>query len=77
MLLEILGSGCAKCKTLHQSVLQVVDRLGLSAEVRKVEDMAEIMSHGVLSTPALVRDGKVLFAGKLPSTQEIERLLAS
>lgn len=76
MILEVLGSGCAKCKQLHQAVLQALADTGVPAEVRKVEDYAEILSRGVLSTPALVKDGKVLSMGKVPSPKEIAALLA-
>jgi small redox-active disulfide protein 2 len=75
MLLEILGTGCAKCKALHESVLKAVSDSGVQAEIRKVEDIARIMEHGVMTTPALVKDGKVLVAGKVPSPREIAALL--
>lgn len=71
MILEVLGTGCAKCKMLHESVLKAVAETGVQAEVRKIEDIAAIMERGVLSTPALVKDGKVLVAGKVPSPKEI------
>lgn len=71
MILEILGTGCARCKTLHEAVVKAVAETGVQAEVRKVEDIAAILERGVLSTPALVKDGKVLFAGKTPSPKEI------
>lgn len=76
MLLEILGTGCTKCKLLHESVLKAVAESGVTAEVRKVEDIAKIMDYGVMSTPALVRDGKVVSAGKLPTPKELAVLLA-
>jgi arsenite methyltransferase len=71
MLLEILGTGCARCKQLHEAVLKAVAESGVTAEVRKVEDIAQIMMYGVMSTPALVKDGKVLVAGKVPTPKEI------
>ncbi len=71
MLLEVLGTGCTKCKLLHEAVLKAVTESGVTAEVRKVEDIAAIMNYGVMSTPALVKDGKVLVSGKLPSAKEI------
>lgn len=71
MLLEVLGTGCTKCKLLHEAVLKAVTESGVTAEVRKTEDIAKIMEYGVMSTPALVRDGKVLVAGKVPTTKEI------
>ena len=76
MLLEVLGTGCAKCKALHEAVLKAVTESGVQAEVRKVEDIAAILNHGVMTTPALVKDGKVLVAGKVPSPKEIASWLA-
>jgi small redox-active disulfide protein 2 len=71
MLLEVLGTGCARCKQLHEAVIKAVTESGVQAEVRKVEDIAQIMMYGVMSTPALVKDGKVLVAGKVPTPKEI------
>lgn len=71
MILEVLGTGCAKCKMLHEAVLKAVAESGVQAEVRKIEDIAAILDRGVMSTPALVKDGKVLVAGKVPSPKEI------
>jgi len=71
MLLEVLGTGCTRCKQLHEAVLKAVTESGVQADVVKVEDIRTIMERGVMSTPALVRDGKVLFAGKVPSSKEI------
>jgi len=77
MLLEVLGTGCAKCKLLHDAVLKAVTESGINAEVRKIEDIAKIMEYGVMSTPALVKDGKVLVAGKVPSPKEIASWLVA
>lgn len=75
MEIKVLGTGCAKCKTLFQTVEQAVAELQLQASVTKVEDIVEIMGFGVMSTPALVIDGKVVFSGKTPSLTEIKSLL--
>lgn len=75
MKIEVLGTGCAKCKTLYQSAQEAVRRSGSDAEVVKVEDIPSIMKYGVMSTPALVIDGVVKFSGKLASAEEIEKLL--
>lgn len=75
MKIEVLGSGCAKCKTLYEAVKTAVSEKGVAAEVVKVEDMPSIMKYGVMSTPALVVDGKVLFSGKVASVAEIRKLL--
>lgn len=71
----ILGTGCTKCKTLEKQVREVVKEQNLDAQVSKVEDIMEIMKYGVMSTPGLVVDGKVVLSGKLPSKNEIIDLL--
>jgi len=75
MKIEILGTGCAKCKTLYEHVKKALDDSGKSAEVVKVEDIQSIMKYGVMSTPALVIDGQVKFSGKLASVAEIKAML--
>ncbi|MDS1030828.1 thioredoxin family protein [Bacillota bacterium LX-D] len=65
MEIKILGSGCANCQKLYGVVEQAVQELGIQADMKKVEDMKEIMSHGVMSTPALVINGKVKSFGKV------------
>ena len=75
MKIEVLGTGCAKCKTLYESVKTAVSEKGVEAEVVKVEDMPSIMKYGVMSTPALVIDGKVVFSGKSASAAEIRKYL--
>ena len=75
MKIEVLGTGCAKCKTLYENTLTAVAGSGKEAEVVKVEDIPSIMKYGVMSTPALVIDGKVAFSGKVASATEIMALL--
>jgi small redox-active disulfide protein 2 len=75
MKIEILGTGCSKCKSLYENVKKAVEEIGIEAEIVKVEDIPSIMKYGVMSTPALVVDGKVLFSGKVASAGEIKRLL--
>lgn len=75
MKLEVLGTGCAKCKTLYENVQKAVALSGKQADLLKVEDIPTIMKYGVMSTPALVKDGKVLFSGKLATPEEIAGLL--
>ena len=75
MKLEVLGTGCAKCKTLLENVKQAVETSGKEVEIVKVEDIPSIMKYGVMSTPALVKDGKVLFSGKLATPEEIAGML--
>ena len=76
MKIEVLGTGCAKCKTLYENVRKALEESGTSAELVKVEDIPSIMKYGVMSTPALVIDGQVKFSGKLASTEEIKGLLS-
>jgi small redox-active disulfide protein 2 len=75
MEIKILGSGCTKCKSLEKVTREVVEEMKLDANVTKVEDIMEIMSFGVMTTPALVVDGKVLLKGRVPSASEIKQLL--
>lgn len=75
MEIKILGPGCPNCKMLYRTTLEVVEKNGLSATVTKVEDIMEILKYGVMSTPAMVVDGNVLVKGRVPSADEIEKLL--
>jgi small redox-active disulfide protein 2 len=75
MNLLVIGPGCAKCKTLAQFTEQAVKELGLTAEIHKVTDLKQIMALGVMMTPALAVDGKVKLAGRVPSLEEIKKLL--
>jgi small redox-active disulfide protein 2 len=73
--IKILGSGCAKCNQLAETVTSVIAAEGIEAEVEKVEDMQKIMAYNVLSTPALVVDGEVRSKGRVPSVSELKALL--
>jgi small redox-active disulfide protein 2 len=75
MQLLILGTGCAKCARLYEATEQAVQTLGLPYELEKVTDLKRIMSFGVMTTPALVVDGKVKVSGKVPSVDEIKTML--
>ena len=75
MKLQILGTGCANCKRLMENTKAAVESLGIEAKIEKVEDIKEIMAFRVMSTPALVVNGKVVLAGRVPSAQEIAPLL--
>jgi small redox-active disulfide protein 2 len=78
MKLEILGSGCANCRKLVATTEAAVRDLGIQdAEIVKVEDLPAIMAYGVMSTPALAIDGKVVVSGKLPSQAEVAALIAT
>ncbi|ACL64439.1 redox-active disulfide protein 2 [Anaeromyxobacter dehalogenans 2CP-1] len=77
MKIQVLGTGCAKCKQLTANAEQAVAALGLEAKVEKVEDLREIMKLGVMTTPALVVDGVVKSAGKVLSPDAVRALLGS
>lgn len=75
--IKILGACCANCTKLTQNAEQAVRELGVEATVTKIEDMAEIMSYGVLRTPGLVIDGKLKSYGRVLSTDDIKALIAA
>ena len=77
MEIKILGTGCAKCKTLDKAVRDVVAQNKIEATVSKVEDIMEIMQYNIMTTPALVVDGKVLVKGRVPSENELKELLTT
>ena len=68
---EVLGPGCNNCKRLEAVAREAVAIAGVEAEIRKVTDYAEIMSYGIMSTPGLVIDGKVVSYGRIPSAGDI------
>lgn len=72
MKIEILGVGCAKCHKLEELVREIVTKEGINADISKVEDFKKIMNYGVMTTPALVIDGKVKIAGKMPTVEQIK-----
>jgi len=73
--IKILGTGCPKCKTLEKLTRDVVEQNSIDATVTKVEDIMEIMKYGVMTTPALVVNGKVEIKGRVPSAEEIKQIL--
>jgi small redox-active disulfide protein 2 len=75
MRIQVLGTGCAKCKQLTASAEKAVAELGLGVAVEKVEDLREIMKFKVMSTPALVVDGQVRSTGKVLSPDEVKGFL--
>jgi small redox-active disulfide protein 2 len=72
MKIEILGVGCAKCHKLEELVREIVTKEGINADISKVEDFKKIMNYGVMTTPALVIDGEVKAAGKIPTEDQIK-----
>ena len=76
MKLQVLGTGCPKCKKLAENAETAVKDLGVECDVEKVTDINEIMKFGVMMTPALAIDGQVKVVGKVPSADEIKQMLA-
>jgi small redox-active disulfide protein 2 len=76
MVIKVLGPGCANCQKLEALAKRAVEELSLDAEVVKVSDYAEIMSYGVMSTPALVVDEKLVLAGRVPTYDEVVTILS-
>ncbi len=75
MKIEVLGTGCAKCNMLEAATRAAADKLGVPYELTHVKDLATIAAYGVLMTPALVIDGKVVVTGKVPGESELIALL--
>ena len=70
--LKVLGTGCAKCSKLYQLAQEGISRAALEATLSKVEEIDEILSYGVMMTPALLINGELKSSGRLPKVQEIE-----
>ena len=75
MEIKVLGTGCAGCRTLYETVTQAIAELGISAARVKEEDIAEILSYGIMTLPGLVVDGRVVSAGRKLSLAEVKELL--
>lgn len=75
--IKVLGTGCANCKTTIALIEQVAKAKGVNVTLNKVEELREIMGYGVMSTPAVVVDGKVVHAGGVPSRDKIEQWLVA
>ena len=75
MNIKVLGTGCAKCKTAEKVANEAVREMGIEAQVEKVEDIYKIMQYGVMRTPAIVINEKVIMSGKVPSKKEFIELL--
>ena len=77
MNIKVLGTGCAKCKTLEKLTREVVGELRIAADIEKIEDITRIMGYRVMQTPALVINGKVVLSGRVPAATELKELLLS
>ncbi|KAF1085046.1 hypothetical protein SPSYN_01182 [Sporotomaculum syntrophicum] len=75
MEIKILGTGCAKCNELYKRVSEINSELNLGAEVKKVEDLRDILAAGVMNTPALVVNGKVKASGKVPNKKALKKYI--
>ncbi|HOI50457.1 MAG TPA: thioredoxin family protein [Prolixibacteraceae bacterium] len=75
MEIVVLGTGCPKCQTLEKMTRETASGMGIDATVRKEDDILKIMQYGVMRTPALVIDGKVVLSGRLPGAEELKKLL--
>lgn len=75
--IKILGSGCVNCRNLETNTRTALEALGLVVEIEKVTDPGEIVSWGVMSTPVLVIDDEVVVSGRVPSPDQITRLLSA
>jgi len=73
--IEILGTGCAKCRRMLANVQDAVKALGITPEIVKVEDITEIMNRGVMLTPALIVDGEARVVGRVPRVDEVKEIL--
>jgi small redox-active disulfide protein 2 len=74
-LIEVLGPGCARCQETHRVVQQVVDGARLDCQVQKIESMDRMIELGVLKTPAVAFDGRVVLSGHIPKSEEVKELL--
>jgi len=71
----VLGTGCAKCKTLEKVTRDAVAETGISADIEKVEDIVKIMEYRIMHTPGLVINGKVVLSGQVPSVKQVKEIL--
>jgi small redox-active disulfide protein 2 len=76
MEIKVLGSGCARCKSLEKNTRKAIEALNLDASVEKVEDIQQIMEYAIMRTPALVINDKVVMTGQVPSIAELKALIA-
>ncbi len=75
MEIKILGTGCPKCKTLDRVTREAVKDLGIDADISKEEDIINIMNYGIMHTPGLVINGKVVLSGQVPSVNQVKEIL--
>lgn len=73
--IKVVGTGCDKCDKLYVNTANAVSELGWDVEIEKVEDLIEIVKLGVMQSPSLLVDGKIVIAGRVPKTEEIKKIL--
>jgi small redox-active disulfide protein 2 len=74
--IKVLGTGCAKCKNTIALIQQVAEAAGVAVDIQKIEELRDITNYGVMSTPAVVLDGKVVHTGGIPSREKVEQWLS-
>jgi small redox-active disulfide protein 2 len=77
MNIKVLGPGCMNCKTLERRTIEALDALKITATIDKVVEYSEISSYGIMHTPGLVIDGKVVVQGRVPTTENIKEIIQS
>ena len=77
MNIKVIGSGCDKCTKLYKNTLAAAEQLNLDADIEKIEDLMDIVRLGVMTTPAVMADGKIIVSGQVPNVKEMIRLLAN
>lgn len=75
MNIKVIGTGCEKCDKLYANVQEAVNRVGCEAEIEKIEDLMEIVKLGVMTSPSLMVDGKLVVSGRIAKAEEIEKLI--
>lgn len=73
--IKVIGTGCEKCTKLYQNVQQAIDELGIIAHIEKVEELADIVRLGIMSTPSLMVDGKIVISGRISNVKSLKSIL--
>jgi small redox-active disulfide protein 2 len=73
--IKILGTGCSKCKALEEATRKAVAEMNVDAQITKIEDITEILNYGIMTTPALVIDEKIVLKGRVASVEEIKKII--
>lgn len=73
--IKILGTGCSKCKALEEATRKAVAEMNVDAQITKIEDITEILNYGIMTTPALVIDGRIVLKGRVATVEEIKKII--